>query len=266
MDVARDRVAVIGGIAMLAVAGAALLAEERTLGPGRVLCGVLVATWALCALFVVVRRPTEPLATLMSLVALAGAALVLGAALHARPAATEGAQDVGASMRAIGLAALPAIGLHLALALPSGVLGARRRRAGALVGYAAAVAVALVLVADRPHLRPALLGAEALAMATGAVIGFVARSRSVTSVRDRLRMGWVTRAAVVAVTVGVGAWVLHALASWPAHVRVVALAATVVVPLSLALGSTGRIETRSPGGLEADGHGPGLCGESDAPR
>ncbi len=186
-------VAVLAALAILGVLGAALLAEERTLGPGRVLCGILVTAWALCALFVACRRPTEPLATLMSLIAVAGAALVLGAALHARPAATDGARDVGASMRAVGAAALPALALHLALGLPDGVLGTRRRRVGALVAYAAAIGVALVLVADRPRLRPVLIGAEVVFAAILAVVGFVARARSVSSTRDQARMRWVAR-------------------------------------------------------------------------
>jgi hypothetical protein len=212
----------------------------------------LVTAWALCALFVASRRPAEPLATLMSLIAMAGAALVLGAALHARPAATDGARDVGASMRAFGAAAVPAFALHLALGLPDGVLGTRRRRVGALVGYAVAVGVALVLVADRPRLRPALVGAEVAVAAIAGVIGFVARVRSVGSPLDRARLRWVARATVAAAAVAASAWISEGLTSWPVHVRAVALAATVLVPIALAVGAAkqfaDRVEGREPRG------------------
>ena len=247
-------VAVLATVAILAVVGAALLAEERTLGPGRVLCGILVAAWATCALFVAYRRPSEPLATLMCLIAVAGAALVLGAALHARPAATDGARDVGASMRALSAAALPAFALHLALGLPDGVLGSRRRRVAALAGYAAAMGIALLLVADRQRLRPALVGVEVVVAAIVGVIGFIARTRSVGSTLDRARLRWVARATVAAAAVAAGAWISEGLTSWPAHVRAVALAATVLVPVALAVGVArrfgDRVERHEPrGGL-----------------
>jgi len=234
----------LAAVAVLAVVAAAFLAESRTLGPGRVLCSVLVAAWAVGAVFVATRRPAEPLASLMAVVAMAGAALVLGAALHARPVATDAMQDAGAMVRALGAALLPAVGLHLALGLPDGALTSRARRVVALGGYLVAAAVAVSLLDSRPRLRAWPLAVEIGAFAVVAVIGYVGRYRSARVVRERARLLWVAWAIVVAAAVAGGAWALHELLSWPQPVRSVALASTVLVPLALALGASERIGTR----------------------
>jgi len=231
-------------VAVLAVLGAALLAEDRTLGPGRVLCGVLVAAWAVCAVFVASRRPAEPLATLMAIVAIAGAAMLLGAAVHARPEATEHAQDVGAAMRALGVAILPAVVLHLALGLPDGVLRTRARRIIAAGAYAVAVALAVALVDERPRLRSWPIALEAGVFAVVAVVAYVGRYRSVVAARERARLLWVAWAIVVATAIAGGAWALHELVSWPEPVRVIAVASSALVPLALALGASERFGGR----------------------
>ena len=97
---------------------ALLISEEPTFGAGRVL-GVVIGAWCLCALFVAMHRPPEPLAVLMVLGALVGAFALFGAALSVRDAATLDANDWGAAIRAIAVAILPAVGLQLALGLPT---------------------------------------------------------------------------------------------------------------------------------------------------
>ena len=60
-------------VAVVVVVVAALVGDRVPLGPGRALAIVLVAAWALAAVFVAVHRPSEPLAAIMALAAFVGA-------------------------------------------------------------------------------------------------------------------------------------------------------------------------------------------------
>ena len=75
--------------------------------PGRALAIVLVAAWALAAVFVAVHRPREPLAAIMALAAFIGAAALFGAALAGRDVATATVRDFGSGMRGVGDRAVP---------------------------------------------------------------------------------------------------------------------------------------------------------------
>ena len=108
------------------VALALLISEEATFGAGRVLGAALVAAWCLAALFVALHRPAEPLSILMVVAALIGGFALFGAALSVRDAATLDANDWGAAIRAVAVALLPAVGLHMALGLPDGSLRSTR--------------------------------------------------------------------------------------------------------------------------------------------
>ena len=66
-------------VALVFVVVAALVGDRVPLGPGRPLAIVLVAAWALAAVFVAVHRPREPLAVIMALAAFVGAVALLGA-------------------------------------------------------------------------------------------------------------------------------------------------------------------------------------------
>ena len=231
-------------VAAVVVALALLISEGATFGPGRILGAVVVGAWCACAVFVAVHRPQELLGLVMAFGALLGAAALFGAALSVRDAATLDAQHWGAAIRAIAVALLPAVGLHLALGLPDGALRSTPRRVAAALGYAASVVLAAYLLDQRPDVPLAPIGATVGAMAVVAFIGYVARCRGAHSAHERARLQWVAWAVVVAAAIAVVAVVLHALVSWPEPVRGVAVATTVLIPLSLALGASERIAVR----------------------
>jgi signal transduction histidine kinase len=226
------------------VALALLISEEATFGPGRVLGAALVGAWCLSAIFVVMHRPAEPLSVLMVLGALIGAFALFGAALSVRDAATLDANDWGAAIRAVAVAILPAVGLQLALGLPDGSLRSTARRVTALLGYVAAGGLAVSLLDERPDVPIEPIAVVAGVFALVAIVGFFARCRAARSAHERARLQWVAWAVVVASALSIVAAVLHALVSWPEPVRGVAVATTVLVPLSLALGASERIAVR----------------------
>ena len=223
---------------------AALIGDRVPLGPGRVLSVALVAAWAVAAVFVAAHRPKESLAELMGLAAIVGAAILLGAALAGRDVATDTVRDFGAGMRGVAVALLPGVGLHLVLGLPDGSLRTRARRLWVAAGYAGSAVVAVYLVHDRPHVAIWPVGVLALADAVVGLVGYVARCRAAGSVHERARLQWPAWAVVVAGAISATAWVLHELVSWPEAIRAVAVATTVLIPLSLALGSSERIAVR----------------------
>ena len=235
---------VLSLVSAIVVALALLISESPTFGDGRVLGAVVVGVWCLCAVFVAVHRPREPLALLMALITLVGSIALLGAALAVRDAASSDANDSGAVMRAIAVALLPAIGLHLGLSLPAGWLRSSPRRIATGLGYAATAGLAFVLVDDRPEVPLTPIVVLSGVAATVALVGYIARCRAARSAHERARLQWVAWAVVVAAAISVVAAVLHALVSWPEPVRGVAVATTVLVPLSLALGASERIAVR----------------------
>ena len=234
-------------LAIIAVAlavVAALVADRVPLGPGRVLSAVLVGVWAAAAMFVAVQRPNERLAALMGLAALVGAAVLLGAALAGRDVATDTVRDFGAGMRGVAVALLPAVGLHLVLGLPDGSLRTRARRLWVTAGYAASAIVAVYLVHDRPHVALWPIAAVAGLDALVGLVGYVARCRTARSVHERARLQWPAWAVVVAAAISATAWVLHELVAWPEPIRAIAVATTMLIPLSLALGASERTAVR----------------------
>jgi hypothetical protein len=175
-----------------------------------------------------------------------GALALLGAALAGRDVATATVRDFGAGLRGASLALLPAVGLHLALALPDGSLGARGRRLPAGLAYVACLVVAAYEIHIRPDVSVApILVIGALAVVVG-LAGYVSRYRSTRSVRERARLQWCAWGVVVSGAISLAAWVLHALISWPDDLHTVVLSTTVLVPLSLALGASERFSVRMP--------------------
>ncbi|HEX5587880.1 MAG TPA: histidine kinase [Acidimicrobiia bacterium] len=223
---------------------AGVVSGHDALGPGRVLGPVVVGVWAVAAVYIAAHRPREPLAILVAFAAVAGALALLGAALISRITATDDVRHFGAFLRAFAVAFLPAVALHLALALPDGVLASRPRRIAMALGYLGAVVAGALMVADRPAIRLGPLVVLTSVAAVVGVVGYFARCRGARTAQDRARLQWVAWGVVVAVAVSITAVVLHELVAWPDSVRAVAIASTVLVPVALALSSSERMAVR----------------------
>ena len=222
---------------------AAILTSSAPVGPGRVLSAALVFVWGACTIVVASRHPDEPLGLVMALGVLTGMLALLGAVLLGRTLGSAAARDAAAACRAVGVAVLPAVGLHLAMGLPDGRLRAPARRVIVAIGYGAALSIGVFIFSQRPNVPLIELLALSVVCAGLAFAGFVARCRHATLL-ERPPLQWTAWAVTVAAAIGTGAWILNVLIDWPAPIRAIAVGATVLVPLSLAIGASTGVAVR----------------------
>ena len=160
----------------------------------------------------------------------------------ARGGGSTTARDLEAAGRALGLAAVPAVGLHVGLGLPDGRLRSRPRRAVVAVGYAAALVVAATVYGARPA-QP-WVGITGLAIGCGAAaaVGYVLRCRRAAP-GDRARLQWAGWGVLVSCVIAATAGIVNLLIKWPRPIGAIAVGATVVVPgaLAVAVASERRI-------------------------
>ena len=225
---------------VLLVAGLALAGRDG-LTAGEVVRAVLVVAWAVAGGVLVTRRRLRPL----GIIVLGGVALAAGGCLASATieAGWSGAPGALAGVsRALSVALLPAVGLHLLLGLPNGELGSAPRRTSAMVGYAAALVLGVGLWSTRPELPSWPIW---LASALAVMAGLPAANRRyiMTTGVERQRLQWVGCALAVVVEASLVVIALRALVAWPDAALVVAAATTVLVPLALAAGAS-RLVTR----------------------
>ncbi|MEJ7585397.1 MAG: hypothetical protein WKF43_15245 [Acidimicrobiales bacterium] len=161
-----------------------------------------------------------PLGRLALVGAASGALAYAGFALRA---AGPDSHLLGDVLAAVGLAGVPAVGLHLLVGLPDGRLTSTPRRALVVVGYGVAV------VAASAWLLGSRQGVGFL-VATGAVLAAAAgtapankRYRETTGV-TRQRLQWIGCAIVFAAEVGLLVVALRILIGWPHQGGLVAAA------------------------------------------
>lgn len=212
--------------AFVAIGVAGWAVAERS-GTGATAVGVLrpslALAWAVAGLVLVLRRPSEPLGVLVS-----------------AAAAAAGAGSLSHVLARVAIPLLPAMGMHLLLAVPAGVLGTRARRVLTGIGYVAAAALAVYWLVAGSSFPRLLVGVQiALAALIGA--GGFAERYGRTGPADRRRMKWIGWAATVAGGIAVLALGLRVLVDWPSHVSEIAIGATVFVPLAVVLGTSTRL-------------------------
>ena len=175
--------------AIVAAAGAivaAFDAADTRLGPGRFVLLAVSLAWCVGAFVTSFERPEEPLAALMTLIGGAIALAMLGSA----ELANHPYYDLVALARAVGIAALPPLGLHLLLGLPDGRLDSRVRRAWVVATDVAAIGLATWLFVERPAVPLAGIVALSVATLVVGIIGYVGRCQRARTQAARARLQW----------------------------------------------------------------------------
>ena len=197
---------------------------------------VVILAWALGTGVVARRLPDRPLALVMGLFT-----VVLGAALYTSASVRSG-DDQFELARSVLTALIPAVALHLALAVPDGTLRSRGARLTVGLGYLAALGLGVV-VGPEPAGLPMLpyLLAALVAGAIG-LAGYLSRCRK-ASAADRARLQWIGWGVVLAASFGGLVVLLDALLDWPDRPGMVTIAASVVVPAAFAASTVPRLLT-----------------------
>lgn len=231
----------------LAVAGAVVAGAEGPVTTHVERAAVVVA-WAVAGVVVTRRRPGERLGPLVLGAALVGGVAVLAAGVVA--ASDEGGDVAGSALAVARLAlplavgVLPAAAMHVLFGLPDGAC--RVGRTAVIAGYAVGVVVGLGLWLQRPSVPWWPVAAEVVLAATVGLVVSNHRYRK-SQGTERQRMQWFGWAVTVGAQVAVVALAVRLFSGWPSDGGLIAVAATLPVPLALALGSSrrliGRIET-----------------------
>ncbi len=235
----------LAGVIAVALGLAALGVEFSGTGPSwaQTVGLVLVALWTAAGLLL----GTRPIAMRIGQIALAGA--IVGAVLSwCHAAVTRGEltgvpADIAPRGMRIAAALLPAITLHLLLALPNGALRTVLRRNSVIAGYAVALLVGAALSTDIESFPM-----WPIIALWAAAIGFgipTAYHRYRTTARpDQRRLqwfGWGVASAAIGTLIVLAT---ELLADWPDEPAAVALAMTGFVPIALVGSVLPKLSTR----------------------
>jgi signal transduction histidine kinase len=223
----------LGPVAVALAAVGLVLAADDGVAAADVIRASLIAAWAAAGMVLVSTREQFRLGVIVL-----GLALVAGVcSVTAEPSAVT---DV---VHRLALGVLPAVGLHLLLALPSGTLGTAGRRRTVQVGYVVGLAVGAALAAADapPPWWP--VAAEGLAAALIGVPASNVRYRALRGM-NRQRLQWLGLAVAVVAEVVIVVVALRLFVDWPRQWGEVAALTTVLVPFSLMAGASARLVTR----------------------
>jgi signal transduction histidine kinase len=190
------------------------------------------------AAFAIARVRREPLATWCALVgALIAAALAAGAHYVDDPSSG------GRVLRGFLLAAIPAAVGGQIISMPDGRIAERSRRIVFAIVLVAGAVFGAQLAGRRGNVRLAPVLLESVIIGVLAIGSFLDRYRRASAVA-RARMQWAGWGAVVAASVTASVWILRGLVGWPGIAVEVTIVASMLVPISIALGALDRLTVR----------------------
>jgi len=209
---------------LVAVAGAtgAVLSAVDHGGAVWWVATVVTVAWAAATVLVARRLPGRRLALLMGMLTLA-----IGAALWSAAEVSGGSEGMELP-RSVVTALILGVALHLAFAVPDGVLPNRAARTTVVIGYVAALGLGSA-IGPETDLPTAPFVLAALVTAAVGLVGYLSRCRK-ASVADRARLQWIGWGAVLGAAISGLVVLLDALLDWPDRPGAVALAATIALP------------------------------------
>ena len=234
--------ALLAPMAAAAVVAAVVLARGTGHLRTAVLLAALVGAWIVAGTVITVRRPAERQGGLILQASFVAALAVVASAVLWADADDKGLPallvDAAFLARALTVALLPAAGMHLLLTLPDGACGVGR--AAVKAGYVIGGGTGVVLWTQQPSLPLWPVALEAVVAGAIGLGGSNRRYRRAVGV-ERQRMQWFGWAVAVGAEVTVLALAVRLLSGWPHEGAAIAVAATLPIPVALALGSSKRL-------------------------
>ena len=242
----HPRPGLLAGAGAVGAAGLAFAGVLVVAGDGPVVTHVeraaLVTAWAIAGLVVTRRRPGERLGPL-----LLGAALLAGVAVLAAgvvASVEQGGNEHGSAVAAarlvmcLAVGLLPASAMHVLFGLPDGACRVARAAVGS--GYAVGLAVGAALWLQRPSLPLWPVLVEGLVAASVGLIVSNHRYRKSYGT-ERQRMQWFGWAVAVGAEVTVVALAMRLFSGWPSDASLIAVVATLPIPIALIVGASRRL-------------------------
>jgi signal transduction histidine kinase len=197
-----------------------------------IVCGVVVLCWSGAAVAMIDTAPR--LGSFLGVIALMSATAMI--AMRLGEVSGHGTHGTAREVAVVATLGAMAVALHLLLGLPDGLLVARPRQLGAIGFYVIALALAVCLLAASRALSPwPVTGVFALAIAMtlpGVHTRYVAALAAGRQLIQSLAIG-----ALVAIMVVVFIATVHTLLAWPPDPAPTLIAASGLIPLSMAIGS-----------------------------
>lgn len=236
---ARVGVVVCVGAALLAAAALAAARSDAT--AGLVVLPCLAIAWAAAGLVITIRRhcPAGSIVHAFAATTAIGAFAWSVNTTRELDGAAALAADVG---QRLAVTVAPALIFHLLMTLPDGRLARAGHRGFVIAAYVVGVVAGLALLVDRDSV---VVWPVVVIWAATLLAGPIANANYVAAgVIDRRRMQWVGWAGLVATEVAIISVALSLVTDWPQHDAEIAMAASGLIPLALALGTVPRMLAR----------------------
>jgi signal transduction histidine kinase len=204
---------------------------------------IVVAVWAV-ATVALVRLQATRLAIVTAIGTIAAATSTLAAAIVAHRDLSTASADRLHLLAGIALGVVGGAGVHLLLAMPSGLIAPKAQRVLAGLAYVVGVAGGAAAFADHPGVRWWLLG---LAGIVGAAIGVTLsnqRYRRASPLEQR-SLQWFGLSIAIAVEVCVVVLALHVIADWPESVSPTTISTTAIIALGTTASASRRLSARA---------------------
>ena len=199
---------------VLAIAGLVVAGGDGGPTPTQVIGAALVGLWAAAGVLLGLRRRQDRLGPIVLAVAVAGGALCLAESLHAAAEYDGTTNDPAAIAVRVLACLLPALILHMFVALPDGRLSSAARRRGVVIGYAVGLITGLLLCGDLDDVTWWPMMALWVAALGFGVSATYLRYRVAGAV-ERRRIQWIGWGLTVAAEAVLVVIALRLLTNWP---------------------------------------------------
>lgn len=227
----------------LAIVGLVVAGGDDGPTPTQLIGAILVGLWATAGVLLGVRRRQDRLGPIVLAGAVCGGVLSLAQSLESHAELEGSHNELAAVAVRLTVCLLPALMLHMFVALPDGRLVSTARRRGVVAGYVVALLTGAALCMDLDEIsRWPIIALWLTALGFGVYATYL-RYRTAGAV-DRRRIQWIGWGLTVSAEAVLVVIALRLLTDWPHAPGAVALAITGLVPIAIIAGTAPKMVAR----------------------